>query len=290
MLKQRLIFGSILIAALAGVFVLDHYTSTTFGFTSLLFVITAMALYEFYTMHEIKLQAKLPKYYGIVVGLIIISFPVTLKLVSLYSALYRFELIPTILGTIAVLSMPALMIWYLIKGNPASVQNIYVTLFGLAYVCAPLFFLYTLRALEPLKFNGETIFYLLIILNKTADSGAYFGGKYLGKHKLSPNISPNKTIEGFICALLTGLVVGQLFFSFTSLGQSFSYPIFMILAFVMALSGQAGDLFESMIKRYCGVKDSGTLFPALGGILDLIDCLLASSFITFIALSIITNL
>jgi phosphatidate cytidylyltransferase len=286
MLKQRLIFGSILIASLIGVFALDHYTETTFGFTGILFIVAAMALHEFYTMHEIKLQTKLPKYYGIVTGLIVLSIPVTIKIIFSYSALSNFTFITNIFITLAILSIPVLMTWCLAKGNPDSIQNIYVMIFGLVYICGPLYLLYMMRVI----FNGETFFYLLIVLNKTADTGAYFGGKYLGKHKLSPTISPNKTVEGLICALLTGLIVGQLFWSFTGLKELFTYPAFIILVFFMALSGQIGDLVESMIKRYCGVKDSGTLFPGLGGILDLIDCLLASAFITFIIISILSRL
>jgi len=273
MLKQRLIFGSILIAVLVAIFAVDHFTHTLYGFSAVLLIVNAIALYEFYAMHETKIQAKLPKHYGIIIGLLIISFCVIQN-----------RLLPGILIT---LSIPLLLIWYLLRGNIAGVLNTYIILFGFAYISIPLACIYIMRTTYPSFWPGETFFYFFLVLNKTADTGAYFGGSLLGKHKLAPAISPKKTIEGLIGAIITGLIVGQLFWLFTSLGNTFHYFVFMLLSFIMTICGQVGDLIESMIKRYCGVKDSSVLFPALGGVLDLIDCLLFSGVIALIMVTII---
>lgn len=109
-----------------------------------------------------------------------------------------------------------------------------------------------------------------------ADSGAYFVGRKLGKHKLAPNVSPNKSIEGLVGGLLTSAVVG------VGVGIALNLDGLSLLAF-LALSGLTvlasvlGDLFESMLKRRAGIKDSGTILPGHGGVLDRIDSLLSAT-------------
>lgn len=105
-----------------------------------------------------------------------------------------------------------------------------------------------------------------------ADSGAYYTGINLGRHKLCPALSPGKTVEGLLGGVLTGLVVAGLatwlFFPAINLLQS------LIFAFILSLTGVVGDLTESLLKRGAGVKDSGRLLPGHGGVLDRIDSLL----------------
>ena len=117
--------------------------------------------------------------------------------------------------------------------------------------------------------------WLLLTLLATiwlADSAAYFAGKNFGKHKLAPNISPGKTWEGVLGALLAVTVLG---FVLMISGRVTSLAVFPLLWLVAGL-GVVGDLFESLIKRQFGKKDSGTLLPGHGGILDRIDGLLPS--------------
>lgn len=115
------------------------------------------------------------------------------------------------------------------------------------------------------------------------DSAAYFGGKRFGKRKLAPRISPKKTIEGLGCGLLASLLIGVMFASSfsTLLGISGLYTTLM--AGLLGLVAQAGDLLISFAKRKAGVKDSGTLLPGHGGILDRIDGHLAA-FLAFYAM------
>ena len=101
---------------------------------------------------------------------------------------------------------------------------------------------------------------------------AYYGGQKFGKRKLLEVVSPNKTIAGAVAnvvgTLVVALLASNLFFS--------QIPLFhcLIVAFICGIIGQFGDLVESLIKRNCQVKDSGTLIPGHGGVLDRIDSLL----------------
>ena len=99
------------------------------------------------------------------------------------------------------------------------------------------------------------------------DIGAYFVGRRFGGKKLAPSISPNKTQSGALGGLLAALVVGLIFSSQFEANAAF----FPLIALVLSAAGQAGDLFESWIKRQAKVKDSGVLLPGHGGVLDRLD-------------------
>lgn len=101
------------------------------------------------------------------------------------------------------------------------------------------------------------------------DTGAYFSGMLLGRHPLAPSISPNKTIEGAVGGVLVS-VLFALGFAFFSDGW-INYGSAAVLAVVIAVLGQLGDLIQSAYKRMQGVKDSGTIFPGHGGVLDRVD-------------------
>ncbi|NRD78872.1 phosphatidate cytidylyltransferase [Bacillus sp. BRMEA1] len=115
------------------------------------------------------------------------------------------------------------------------------------------------------------IFYSLFMIWAT-DSGAYFIGKAIGRNKLWPEISPNKTIEGFIGGVVCAVVVAILFAIFSQIHASF--VTLMGITAVLSVFGQIGDLVQSAFKRHFNVKDSGTILPGHGGILDRFDSLL----------------
>ncbi|WP_454829957.1 phosphatidate cytidylyltransferase [Pseudoxanthomonas wuyuanensis] len=113
-----------------------------------------------------------------------------------------------------------------------------------------------------------------------ADSGAYFagrhfGGRLFGSRKLAPRISPNKTIEGLLGGLLAGVLVA-LAGTFLAGGDAAQLPGVLIVAIATVLFSVVGDLFESLLKRHVGAKDSGDLIPGHGGVLDRIDGVLAA--------------
>lgn len=124
--------------------------------------------------------------------------------------------------------------------------------------------------------NGFYILLFIFALVWSADSVAYFVGKKFGKHRLAPKVSPGKSIEGFVGALLACIIVGLATFLLTSipLGQWWG-GIFLVIGTVCF--SVVGDLFESLMKRQAQVKDSGQLLPGHGGLLDRIDSLTAAA-------------
>ena len=106
------------------------------------------------------------------------------------------------------------------------------------------------------------------------DSGAYLIGRKLGKHKLAPHVSPNKTWEGSIGGSLVSVIVVGLYLAFSPVKFAYGLPIMLLLTVVLSVGGQIGDLIESAFKRHYGVKDSGRILPGHGGILDRFDSLL----------------
>lgn len=136
--------------------------------------------------------------------------------------------------------------------------------------------LYQLRAISPLLLLG---FMATIWISDTA---AYFTGRSLGKHKLACHISPNKTWEGVAGALIAVLIYG-LAWDFWVTEESLATTLIPLLIF-MAILGIIGDLYESLIKRQAGVKDSGNILPGHGGILDRIDALTSTLPLAILAL------
>ncbi|UCD33039.1 MAG: phosphatidate cytidylyltransferase [Desulfobacterales bacterium] len=120
--------------------------------------------------------------------------------------------------------------------------------------------------------DGIIWIYFLLVIVFFGDTGAFYIGSYFGRHKLSPIISPNKTIEGALGGIAANLCGGALFkyFFIPRLPWGLSLLFFLLLGVV----GQVGDLFESKLKRNSNIKDSGSLLPGHGGILDRIDALL----------------
>lgn len=128
-------------------------------------------------------------------------------------------------------------------------------------------------------------FYIVISLCSAwiADSGAYFAGTFLGKHKLCPEISPKKTVEGFIGGLLTNgifmVIISMVYHKirfpeYVDFIVNFDYVKLFILGVITAVLGTLGDLSASIIKRQCGIKDYGKIMPGHGGLLDRFDSVL----------------
>ncbi|MDP4083067.1 MAG: phosphatidate cytidylyltransferase [Bacillota bacterium] len=115
------------------------------------------------------------------------------------------------------------------------------------------------------------IIYSIFIIWAT-DTGAYFIGRALGKRKLWPEISPNKTVEGFFGGVLCAIIVAVIFALFTSMNANLLSLVGITI--VLSIFGQIGDLVESAFKRHFNVKDSGNILPGHGGILDRFDSLL----------------
>jgi phosphatidate cytidylyltransferase len=108
-----------------------------------------------------------------------------------------------------------------------------------------------------------------LMVNWVGDTGAYYVGRKFGKHKLAPAVSPGKSWEGAAASVVTGVVFGLIYLPLTIKGTSLM--VAGLLALAANIAGQVGDLAESAIKRGAGVKDSGTILPGHGGVLDRVD-------------------
>lgn len=128
--------------------------------------------------------------------------------------------------------------------------------------------------------DGPGFVVLALMLSWLSDTGAYFAGRFLGKHKLYPAVSPKKTVEGALGGL-GGSVGGALIGSFFYL-KSLPPLHAVAIGLVAGALGQMGDLGESLLKRSVGVKDSGGLLPGHGGILDRVDALLITSTLSYL--------
>lgn len=131
-------------------------------------------------------------------------------------------------------------------------------------------------ALLQLREISETLVIYLVLLIAVADTSAFFSGKRFGKNKLAPELSPGKTLEGMLGALVGSVIwalLGALFFKL-ALGD---WVYFILLSMVAVLLSIAGDLFESLLKRQADEKDSGKILPGHGGVLDRIDSILAAA-------------
>ena len=123
--------------------------------------------------------------------------------------------------------------------------------------------------------NGHRWLLLALMVIWAADSGAYFAGRHFGKHKLSPRISPNKTVEGFVGGMVASILIALI--GAPIAGASIAQlPAVALVVVVTVGFSVVGDLYESLLKRHVGAKDSGDLIPGHGGILDRIDSVLAA--------------
>lgn len=129
--------------------------------------------------------------------------------------------------------------------------------------------------------NGGAWVLLSMFIAFLSDTTAYFAGRAFGKHKLAPDVSPKKSVEGAIGGLV-GSVSGAVGLSLTLLDGQLPVGHAIVLALIAGACGQAGDLFESLIKRSCGVKDSGSIMPGHGGLLDRSDALMFTGSITWL--------
>ena len=148
-------------------------------------------------------------------------------------------------------------------------NRIIKTLIGIVLLLATLVSLVSIRN-NP-EYGSAFVLYLVLMI-WFADSGAYFAGRALGKHKLIPNVSPGKTWEGVAGALIVTLVVALVAVNLLNIPSSQSLA-FVLITFVTVIYSIVGDLSESMFKRMANIKDSGHILPGHGGILDRIDSL-----------------
>ena len=236
------IFGIILILST------NYYNYWLFGI--LLLIILLLSGFELYKMLNLK------------------GFSLVLYLLPLFfiSSLYfKFLMFP--LCYLWIISI--FLILFLFKFKEASF------LYSI-YLIIPFILLFLIR-----KNFGEVRVFILFLTVWSMDTVSYYIGTFLGKLKIVPLISPNKTLEGTISGIISSAIV------FVFLNKIFGYltPIYYFIAIILPISGFFGDLFESFIKRKCNVKDSGSLLMGHGGVLDRFDSILFMTIVYFFYLS-----
>lgn len=200
---------------------------------------------------NIKL-AKAILFFVPIVAVMAISFP------QIWAEIWGISLLCWGLAIRWILTFPKIVTWF----------DNRIAYIGLIFLVSAMTAMYALWSQSP-----WWLMYVFILV-WCADSGAYFVGRKFGKRKMAPNVSPNKSIEGLFGGIATGLIA-VLAVSFFALDyQGLQLIEFIGLSVITIISSVFGDLFESMLKRQAGVKDSGTILPGHGGVLDRIDSLL----------------
>jgi phosphatidate cytidylyltransferase len=185
--------------------------------------------------------------------------------------------VPLVVWILVPLFVLALSIWARgVDGKPLGAAA--TTIFGALYTGGTLSYIYALRYFGYAVGDtaGALVVIMPVVLTWASDTGAYFTGRLVGGPKLIPSVSPAKTISGAVGAVVATVGACAAFVHYLLKPQAqlaFSPTGLVIFAVCISVTAQIGDLTESLLKREAGVKDSGTLFPGHGGVLDRLDSL-----------------
>jgi phosphatidate cytidylyltransferase len=250
-----------------------------------LFAVAVLALilvgtFEFYRMTE-RLQTNVKK--GAIPAL---AIPVLLWLTVMASH-FKGESNIEMLAWVVILGLMLSQLLVLSMGRfeQFSIKSA-INFFTGLYVALPLcllLHLYLYYTPKDGSFLGARLILFLLIPTWASDTAAYFVGRKFGKNKLSPTLSPAKTVEGFLGGLAASIIASFLFWSYflTDIHFIFGASMALFVGLVVGVFGPVGDLSESALKREARVKDSGTFLPGHGGALDRIDSILFSSVFFF---------
>lgn len=252
------------------------------SFSVFFFAVSMIGLNEFYKIAE-KMGAKPLKIVGFAIGILTyLSFmPLNNFLVtqSNFSGLSEIEFIITnsiqkIAITIEIIAPFIILAFALFSKKENSIQNAMFTIGGIIYAVSPFMLLnqtvYFDSGIDNPSFSPKLILGIIFLIWSN-DTFAYLGGSLFGKHKMIERVSPGKTWEGTIIGVLITFALSFTFNSFIFKLDDYSWPILGILIPVLAT---IGDLVESKLKREAGIKDSGSIMPGHGGVLDRFDSLI----------------
>ena len=273
----RTLSGAVLLLVILGALWIGYY-----GYLALLLLITLGGVWEFYNLSKAK-EYNPQRGLGIILSLFIYLAGALLGL-SFVGSLSD-GLVLSVLALCGVVLLVCVILSAEVFRNRAlPIANVATTLAGAFYVALPI----ALMAVVPLLLVDHCewralyfLFYLFLVWGN--DVFAYLAGVTMGRHKMCERLSPKKSWEGFVGGVLGSLAVGAL----GAYVLDESYVVWMGLALIVSLSSVVGDLVESMFKRDAGVKDSGSIMPGHGGILDRFDAFILSAPFAFIYLLIV---
>jgi phosphatidate cytidylyltransferase len=248
-MKQRVLTGIIAGAAFIALTIIGGYP-----FAMLVCLMAIIGLKELLAMKKKKLLS-LPGLISILILLVLVIPQEYLAQLDMQFNVFN----------VVVIGVLALLIITVLSKNDYTFEDAAVTILTVLYIGYGFFAFLAIRMGE----NGLALLFFVLFMIWATDSGAYFVGKAIGKTKLWPSISPNKTIEGSLGGVVAAMVVALTFHFVYPLFETLTYTL--LIAIIVGISGQLGDLIQSAFKRYYGVKDSGTLLPGHGGILDRFD-------------------
>jgi phosphatidate cytidylyltransferase len=250
-LAQRSIVGFIFAVAVIGCALAGPLAN---GMLFLFFA--AVGLYEVYDLLKHQ-QSNAPRWFkGMSVGVILYMLVFLVQTQSIEPL--WFWILPLLIAIIFVAE--------LIKLDHLTLSNLAITIFGWIYVVLPLSLVNVLPTIQGIYDPVPLIGFFLVLWAN--DTGAYFVGKYLGKRKLYPEVSPNKTWEGLAGGSVVAIASAIGLFKLT---HTLYMQDWIVMAFCVVTFGNLGDLFESHLKRNFGVKDSGHIMPGHGGVMDRFD-------------------
>lgn len=271
------LWGLVLLAVFVGQSLLAHLV-----FLGILTLLVWVGLGEFYALaHRVGLACfdRLGRVGGAL--LIVATFCQLHGWLGLHDSPARVNDFET---SLLILFVLGLCLRQLAAGEPSrGLEAVATTLFGLLYVAWLLNFLQKVFFFP--KVEGRLYVLYFILVTKCSDTGAYLVGTWCGRHKLVPRLSPAKSWEGFAGALLLAVLASVVFAQAAGprlAGMSLGHAI--ALGLILGLAAVAGDLIESLFKRQAGLKDSGRLFPGIGGLLDLLDSLMFNAPLMYVYL------
>lgn len=254
MFKKRLITSTLVVALVA----LITFCFPNWVFSILASSLIGLCLFEFFNLVE-KKNIFVNKYFGIIIGMLV---PIIIYFQMGTEGYFTLEPFFIVIACLFIF-----VLQFIRRDNSQALANISVTMFGLLYIAWFFSFFIKIKFLP----GGALLVCFLILVTKSGDIGAYLAGRSLGRRSLIPRISPHKTVEGTIGGLVFSVSSALLSKSYL---PKFSYHHLFILGILLGILAQVGDLAESLLKRDCGAKDSGSNLSGFGGVLDLLDSLL----------------
>lgn len=268
-LVQRLLTAIVLIPVVAWVVLFSPDTV----YIAVLSIIILTAGYEWSALCDV--QNKFKKY-SVAIATLVVAYLLTRLNEQVLLPLMGASLIFWLLVTTFIISRPQWLL--MVKMKQWLMLGLGLIVLSIAFLS-----LYMIR----INFSqGPDFLMYLLLLIWVADSGAYFVGRAIGTRKLSPVISPGKSIEGVVGGLLACLLFSFLGVNYFNIENT---PIFILVSIFVAFISVYGDLFESLMKRRANVKDSGSILPGHGGVLDRIDSLIAAGPV-FVACALLTQI
>jgi phosphatidate cytidylyltransferase len=259
-LRTRILTAFGLGSVFVGAVIISEYSSI------LIFLILALTgLFELYSLITKHSEVKPQKIMGVVLGIVIFFTGILLTVLADGTGISLLEWKK--IGAFFLVLFLGIAAVEMFRMSAQAFQNVSTTLFGAIYTCIPFTLLVNTGVDAQGHYAPWTIMGFFFII-WASDTGAYFAGRSFGKHKLAERLSPKKTVEGFVGGIIASALVAFLISHYNS---TLGVNAWILCGIVLAIAGTAGDLFESMLKRQLGVKDSGNILPGHGGILDRFD-------------------